>query len=281
MPVCTGSPNEAPSKITWSSSAVADSASNDWVSSSLACSLRWAAARSSSSVRDLHARARGRAAAPSRWPARAGARRWAGRCSPSHPCAGPARSGPTAWAKNSGVEALVAYTPTDSRGMSTPSETIRTATSQRCWPIGEVGDPLRGAGVVGEHHDRLLAGDGLQQLGVRPGGRPVGRDDQPGRVRNATGPLDLQPRVRRPQHLRHPVAGRVQRGPPGVGHHVAGHRLARGARPARRRPRCASASPPSRPGRSPDGPRRRAGRRSTRTRCRTGTGAGRRRRARR
>ena len=39
---------------------------------------------------------------------------------------------PIAWAKNSGVEALVAYTPTASRGMSTPSDTIRTATIQRC-----------------------------------------------------------------------------------------------------------------------------------------------------
>ena len=33
-----------------------------------------------------------------------------------------------AWAKNSGVEALVAYTPTARRGTSTPSDTMRTAT---------------------------------------------------------------------------------------------------------------------------------------------------------
>ena len=38
---------------------------------------------------------------------------------------------PTAWAKNSAVPTLVAYTPTASRGMSTPSETIRTATIHR------------------------------------------------------------------------------------------------------------------------------------------------------
>ena len=38
---------------------------------------------------------------------------------------------PTACAKNNGVDALVAYTPTASRGTSTPSDTIRTATSQR------------------------------------------------------------------------------------------------------------------------------------------------------
>lgn len=39
-----------------------------------------------------------------------------------------------AWAKNSGVDALVAYTPTASRGTSTPSDTMRTATSQRLLP---------------------------------------------------------------------------------------------------------------------------------------------------
>lgn len=38
---------------------------------------------------------------------------------------------PTACAKNSGVEIVVAYTPTASRGTSTPSDTIRTATIQR------------------------------------------------------------------------------------------------------------------------------------------------------
>ncbi len=38
---------------------------------------------------------------------------------------------PTACAKKSGVEMVVAYTPTASRGTSTPSDTIRTATIQR------------------------------------------------------------------------------------------------------------------------------------------------------
>ena len=35
---------------------------------------------------------------------------------------------PTAWRKNSSVVVVVANTPTRSRGMSTPSETMRTAT---------------------------------------------------------------------------------------------------------------------------------------------------------
>jgi hypothetical protein len=38
---------------------------------------------------------------------------------------------PTACAKNSGVETVVAQTPTARRGTSTPSETIRTATIHR------------------------------------------------------------------------------------------------------------------------------------------------------
>ncbi len=38
---------------------------------------------------------------------------------------------PTAWAKNNPVAVAVAYTPTARRGTSTPSETIRTATSHR------------------------------------------------------------------------------------------------------------------------------------------------------
>ena len=45
---------------------------------------------------------------------------------------------PTAWAKNSGVEAEVAYTPTARRGTSTPSETMRTATIQRSWLAAKV-----------------------------------------------------------------------------------------------------------------------------------------------
>ncbi|MDF2666759.1 MAG: hypothetical protein K0R81_2609 [Microbacterium sp.] len=43
-----------------------------------------------------------------------------------------------AWAKNSGVEALVAYTPTARRGTSTPSDTMRTATIQRLVPFENV-----------------------------------------------------------------------------------------------------------------------------------------------
>ena len=75
--------------------------------------------------------ARGPARAPSRRRAAAGAARWARTPTPSRPRLRARTKRPTAWAKNSGVEVEVAYTPTESRGTSTPSDTIRTATIQR------------------------------------------------------------------------------------------------------------------------------------------------------
>ena len=53
---------------------------------------------------------------------------------------------PTAWAKNSAVPTLVAYTPTASRGMSTPSDTIRTATIQRSVDVANLAIFLLAAG---------------------------------------------------------------------------------------------------------------------------------------
>ena len=77
--------------------------------------------------------------------------------------------------------------------------------------------------------------------------------------------LHLQARVGGPQHLRHPVAGRVQRGAPRLGDQVLGHRLAEPGRQLVAGARCASGSRPSTPGRSPAGRRRRAARRRSRT----------------
>ena len=132
---------------------------------------------------------------------------------------------PTACAKNSGVEIVVAYTPTASRGTSTPSDTMRTATIQRLVVRAELVDPLRGAGVVGEHDGRLAAGDLAQQLGVGARRVLVGGDDEAARVRDALADL-RQPLVGGAQHVRHPVAARVQRRAPGLRDGVLGHRLA-------------------------------------------------------
>ena len=61
---------------------------------------------------------------------------------------------PTACAKYSGVETLVAKTPTASRGTSTPSETIRTATIQRLGGPVELTDPATRLRVVGQDDGR-------------------------------------------------------------------------------------------------------------------------------
>ena len=69
--------------------------------------------------------------------------------------------------------------------MSTPSETIRTATSQRWSEAANVGDPAGGADVVGEDHHGLLPRAPLQQPRVRPGGLLVAGDDQAAGVGHA------------------------------------------------------------------------------------------------
>ena len=140
MPAWAAVPNEAPSKITWSSSAVAESAAKRFSSSPLAPSSRWARSNRSSSK---PSRSFG---LPSTWsrsasislasPSRCGT---LGRKTDAVSPERRARTNrPIACAKYSGVLALVAYTPTASRGMSTPSDTIRTATSHRCWEAANV-----------------------------------------------------------------------------------------------------------------------------------------------
>ncbi len=91
--------------------------------------------------------------------------------------------------------------------------------------LTELVDPLRRAGVVGEHHGRLAAGDLPQQLGVGARRVLVGGDDEAAGVRDALPDL-RQPLVGGAQHVRHPVAARVQRRAPGLGDGVLGHRFA-------------------------------------------------------
>ena len=61
---------------------------------------------------------------------------------------------PTACAKNSGVDVVVAQTPTARRGTSTPSDTIRTATIQRCSESVNFSIFFEDALLVREHHGR-------------------------------------------------------------------------------------------------------------------------------
>ena len=116
--------------------------------------------------------------------ARAAPARWAGRSTPSPRAAGPGRTGRRPGRRTAGWTSRWRRRPTASRGTSTPSETIRTATIQRCSPSRELLDPVRGGGVVGQHHDRRLAADVAQDLGVGAG-RRSGRSRSPARRRPA------------------------------------------------------------------------------------------------
>ncbi len=70
---------------------------------------------------------------------------------------------PTAWRKNSSVVVVVAYTPTRRRGMSTPSETMRTATSHGSLPAREALRCPPRRRVVGGHDARGRAEARAQQ----------------------------------------------------------------------------------------------------------------------
>ena len=246
-------PNEAPSKITWSSSAVADSASKRFVqlAAGVLGLLRPLQQLVVEPVRVLAARrARGRAAASISLasPSRCGT---LGRNTLAVSPGRRARTNrPIAWAKYSGVEALVAYTPTDSRGMSTPSDTIRTATSQRS--LGRRRTSAIRADAPASSESTTTAFSPVIRSSSRAYARAVclvAGDDQAAGVGHAAGPQHLQAGVGGPQHLRHPVAGRVQRGTPRLRDQVLASSARRGGRPARRRRWCASGSRPSRPGR--------------------------------
>ena len=88
-----------------------------------------------------------------------------------------------------------------------------------------VGDLLRRGLLVGQHDRRRLAGDLLEQGGVRTRGVLVGGDDEAAGIGHVPTYLG-QPGVRRSQHRRDPGAGRVEGGTQGLGVEVLGQRLA-------------------------------------------------------
>ena len=77
---------------------------------------------------------------------------------------------PTIWRKISGVLAAVAYTPTRRRGMSTPSETMFTATIHGSRELRNVGELARGV-RLGVQDDERRASGGLVQQPARSGAR--------------------------------------------------------------------------------------------------------------
>ena len=72
-----------------------------------------------------------------------------------------------------------------------------------------------------------MASEAAQLRGVGAGVLVVARDDQPGRVGHAPAHLG-KPFVGRLQHLADPLAGWVERGPPGLRDLLLGHRGAQG-----------------------------------------------------
>ena len=90
---------------------------------------------------------------------------------------------------------------------------------------GERGDLLACGLVVGQHHHRTLTRQPAQQGSVGPSVLVIARDDQAGRVGHAAAYLG-QPLVGGRQHPADPLPRRVQRGPPGLGDLVPGHRRA-------------------------------------------------------
>ncbi len=186
---------------------------------------------------------------------------------------------PITWAKNSGVDALVAYTPTASRGHVDALGDHAHRDQPAAGACRELTDPIRRAVVIGQHDRRRLAGELGQQVGVSTGGGLVGGDDHAACIGHVL-TLLLQPFVGRRDHRGHPFTGRVQRGAPGPCGLLGVQRLAE-PRGSVLRPRCrATVTHPSRRGTPRAGPRRRPMRRCSRRCGRPASASGRRRRAR-
>ena len=132
-------------------------------------------------------RGRGRARAPSRPRAAAAGAPTAGRPTRSRPDAGPARTAPPPGRRTAVSRSRWRRRRRTSRGTSTPSETIRTATIQRSSPAAKASIRALAPGLVGQHQRRRLTGDPPQLRGVRPGREVVGGDDQAAGVGHAHG----------------------------------------------------------------------------------------------
>ncbi len=87
--------------------------------------------------------------------------------------------------------------------------------------LAERRDLLAGLRVVRQHHGGLVAGDAVQQLGVRPGLGLVARDHEAAGVRHVLAHLG-EAAVGGAQHLRDPLALRVERRAPGLLRDVLG-----------------------------------------------------------
>ena len=211
-------------------------------------------------------RARGRARPPARRRSRAGAAPTAGTPTRSRRAAGPGRTGRPPGRRTAASTSTSRRRRRRAAGTSTPSETIRTATIQRCVARGELLDPLRRPGSSESTTSALSPVIVAQHAWRRrgPASWSVAMTSPPasGTCRRTS----VSRRSAAAQHRRDPLALRVERGAPGLGGEVLGQRLAEPARRSRRRPGAPAHLRRSRPGRAPAGRRRRAAPRRSR-RC--------------
>ena len=132
---------------------------------------------------------------------------------------------PTACAKNSAVDTLVAYTPTASRGTSTPSDTIRTATIQRSSDMANFAIFLL---AVGSSDSTTTGRAPLTRRSSAAYARAVSWSlamTSPAGVGNLP-PHFGEPPVGGLKHPLDPLAARVERGPPGLRDLLPRHRRA-------------------------------------------------------
>ena len=118
---------------------------------------------------------------------------------------------PTTWRKNSSVRALVAYTPTRSRGHVDALGDHQHRHEPAAAAGGEAGDPRRRVGRVARHDLRPLAGDPLEPRGERLGVLLVCGDHEPAGVGMVAGADPLEPQHRVAQYVGDPVAVGVER----------------------------------------------------------------------
>ena len=148
----------------------------------------------------------------------------AGRSRRSPRAGGPGRSGRRPGRRTAAWRSSWRRRPTASRGTSTPSETIRTATIHRLSPSVKAAIFREAAFSSESTTVGRLPADPLEQGGVGTGGVLVGGDHQAARVGHVPAYL-RQPPVRGLEHRRDPRAGRVEGGAQRLGGEVLGERL--------------------------------------------------------
>ena len=230
--------------MSWSSSASAESDSKAFSCSPGSSSVRLAARaarRPGPPWAGAARRARGRAAARARWPARAASGPSAGRPTPSPPPAGTGRSGPRPGRRTAASMRSWRRPRPRAAGRRRPRLTMRTATSHRSFVAENAAmrpEALGSSESTTTGSSPAICGERLR---VGLGRGVVGGDDQPAGVGHPAGAQLRQAGVGGLQDRGHPVALGVEGGLPRPGGLLGGeglaepgrHLLARAGAPAR------------------------------------------------